>query len=156
MKRIIKMSRNGLKHMISESVRRILKENDYKNLKAQADEAIYNMNQQGYDGYGWRDVAEQMGVDTETISYEDEEILKDAIEDAMIDNFNPQVDDNFDDELNMVAESKLNRIIRNVIKEHLSPEELHDLADTPSLTDPLGYDDEYEEDEDDVIDWQTL
>lgn len=91
MKRTIRLNKTELKNLISESVRRTLKEwnNDYEgndldydSIQMQAMSLIPKMQQSGQK-VSWRSVAEQMGFRLETLNGEDMELLKDAIEDVM-------------------------------------------------------------------------
>lgn len=85
-----------LQRMISETVKRALNEwsddyegndLDYESIKMQAEDIIYKMQQQGMP-ISWRSVAENMGFRLNTLNGEDLELLKDTIEEVMVNDYN--------------------------------------------------------------------
>lgn len=132
MKRTIKLKESELKRMIAESVRRILREMDndyegndldYDSIQMQAMSVIPRMHQNGQD-VSWRSVAEEMGFRLETLNGEDMELLKDAIEETMMEDENPYYREDADFEndfknLPYVNES-INRIVNESVKRVLN------------------------------------
>lgn len=96
MKQTIKLRESELKRMIAESLKRTLNEwsddyegndLDYESIKMQAEDIIYKMQQQGMP-ISWRSVAENMGFRLNTLNGEDLELLKDTIEEVMVNDYN--------------------------------------------------------------------
>lgn len=97
MKQTIRLNKSELKHMISESVKKVLKEMnndyegndlDYETIKMEAEEAIYTLKQKG-GPISWMNVAKEMGFRLETLNDDDMELLKDTIEEVMLDDSFP-------------------------------------------------------------------
>ena len=97
MKRRIRLTEGDLHRIVKESVNNVLKElngNSYNgndlthdSIKMQAEHIITQMEQKGQPIH-WRNVAEQMGLRLDTLNGEDMELLKDTIEEAMLENSN--------------------------------------------------------------------
>ena len=128
MKQTIKLRESELKRMISESVRRILREMDndyegndldYDSIQMQAMSVIPRMHQNGQD-VSWRSVAEEMGFRLETLNGEDMELLKDAIEDTMMEDENPyyREDADFENDFKNLpyTNESINRIVNESVK----------------------------------------
>lgn len=128
MKQTIKLRESELKRMISESVKRVLREMDndyegndldYDSIQMQAMSVIPRMHQNGQD-VSWRSVAEEMGFRLETLNGEDMELLKDAIEDTMMEDENPyyREDADFENDFQNLpyANESINRIINESVK----------------------------------------
>jgi len=99
-----RLTESRLRGMIREAVQSVLRENDYEgndldyeSIKMQAEHIIPRM-RETWEGFSWRDVAEEMGFRLETLNYDDMELLKDTIEETMLDEENPywQEDEDFD------------------------------------------------------------
>ena len=95
MKKVIRLTENDIHRLVKNSTKRVLNEMgdyegndlDYDRIKSEAEDVIYNMSQNG-EPLEWRNVAQNMGFRIETLNGEDIELLKDAIEEAMLDNDN--------------------------------------------------------------------
>ena len=101
MKKIIRLTESDLRRVISKSVKRVLREADndyegndldYDSIKMQAMSIIPRMHQNG-QVVSWRAVAKEMGFRLETLNGEDMELLKDAIEETMMEDSYTGIDD---------------------------------------------------------------
>lgn len=88
------LSEGKLNSIVSKSLRKVLKEwaddyegndLDYETIKMEAEDAIFKMQEQGQI-MSWRIVAENMGFRLDTLNGEDMELLKDTIEEVMMEN----------------------------------------------------------------------
>ena len=109
---------------------------EYWSIVSQADAAVDRLEREGNVSYGWKDVAEKMGFRLETLNDADLELMKDAIEQAMLD-----ANDNYwskdaefeNDFRNMKTESMLNDIVKESVKKVLN-----EIGDTPNGQRALG------------------
>lgn len=94
-KKLIRLTESDLKSLVKESVKRIIGEwseeyegndLDYDTIKMEAEDVIYNMANSG-EKLDWRNIAQHMGFRLETLNGDDLELLKDAIEEAMMGNY---------------------------------------------------------------------
>jgi hypothetical protein len=81
--------------LVKESVKRIIggwseeyegNDLDYDTIKMEAEDVIYNMANSG-ERLDWRNIAQHMGFRLETLNGDDLELLKDAIEEAMMEDY---------------------------------------------------------------------
>lgn len=95
---------SNLNRIISKSIRKVLREQandyegndlDYETIKMEAEDAVYKMQKEG-QMLSWRSVAEYMGFRLETLNGDDLELLKDTIEEVMIDTDNPYWEEDMD------------------------------------------------------------
>ena len=124
MKKLVRLTESDLRRVISKSVKRVLREADndyegndldYDSIKMQAMSIIPRMHQNGQI-VSWRSVAKEMGFRLETLNGEDMELLKDAIEETMM-------EDAYDIGL---TESDLHRIVKESAKKVLNEELVND------------------------------
>ena len=104
---------------------------EYWSIVSQADAAVDRLEREGNVSYGWKDVAEKMGFRLETLNDADLELIKDAIEQAMLDANDDywSKDAEFENDFrNMktesrrrrrLGESELRNIVKSSIKETL-------------------------------------
>ena len=94
-KKLIRLTESDLKSLVKESVKRIIGERseeyegndlDYDTIKMEAEDVIYNMANSG-ERLDWRNIAQHMGFRLETLNGDDLELLKDAIEEAMMEDY---------------------------------------------------------------------
>ena len=94
-KKLIRLTESDLKSLVKESVKRIIGEwseeyegndLDYDTIKMEAEDVIYNMANSG-ERLDWRNIAQHMGFRLETLNGDDLELLKDAIEEAMMEDY---------------------------------------------------------------------
>ena len=94
-KKLIRLTESDLKSLVKESVKRIIGEwseeyegndLDYDTIKMEAEDVIYNMTNSG-ERLDWRNIAQHMGFRLETLNGDDLELLKDAIEEAMMEDY---------------------------------------------------------------------
>lgn len=94
-KKLIRLTESDLKSLVKESVKRIIGEwseeyegndLDYDTIKMEAEDVIYNMANSG-EKLDWRNIAQHMGFRLETLNGDDLELLKDAIEEAMMEDY---------------------------------------------------------------------
>ena len=134
----IKESKKNMKldEIISKSLKKVLKEwpsvdyqgndLDYETIKSEAEDAVYTMSQNG-EPLDWRSVAQNMGFRLDTLNGEDMELLKDAIEEVMLDNENGnwQDDATFENDFNDLRLSEnIHRIVRRSITKVLNEQRL--------------------------------
>lgn len=89
MKRTVRLTESELRKMISESVKRVLNEWEYDNdlqYERIYDEASHYIIKNQPPVQDWRGIAQAMGYQLDTIGPNDMETLKDAIEQAMMEN----------------------------------------------------------------------
>ena len=93
--KLIRLTESDLKSLVKESVKRIIGEwseeyegndLDYDTIKMEAEDVIYNMTNSG-ERLDWRNIAQHMGFRLETLNGDDLELLKDAIEEAMMEDY---------------------------------------------------------------------
>ena len=143
-----------MKRLISESVKSILKEwlptadyqgndLDYETIKMEAEDALIKMQQRNIP-ISWQSIAKEMGFQLKTLNSDDIELLKDTIEEVMLDNNNPhwKEDMEFENDFrnmpytneSVSMKNKLRKIIgesiKNVLKEsdelpYLSDKDIH-------------------------------
>lgn len=122
MKKTIRLTEGELRRIISESVKRVLREMDndysgndldYNSIILQALSIIPRMHKNGQK-VSWVSVAEEMGFRLETLNDEDMELLKDAIEDAMMEDEN---DSNNMPYANEAIKRMVSESVRRVLKE---------------------------------------
>ena len=94
-KKLIRLTESDLKSLVKESVKRIIGEwseeyegndLDYDTIKMEAEDVIYNMANSG-EKLDWRNIAQHMGFRLESLNGDDLELLKDAIEEAMMEDY---------------------------------------------------------------------
>lgn len=96
---------------------------EYWSIVSQADAAVDRLEREGNVSYGWKDVAEKMGFRLETLNDADLELMKDAIEQAMLDANDDywSKDAEFENDFrNMKSESRLNGIVKESVKKVLN------------------------------------
>lgn len=109
---------------------------EYWSIVSQADAAVDRLEREGNVSYGWKDVAEKMGFRLETLNDADLELMKDAIEQAMLDANDDywSKDAEFENDFrNMKSESRLNGIVKESVKKVLN-----EIGDTPNGQRALG------------------
>lgn len=94
-KKLIRLTESDLKSLVKESVKRIIGEwseeyegndLDYDTIKMEAEDVIYNMANSG-EKLNWRNIAQHIGFRLETLNGDDLELLKDAIEEVMMEDY---------------------------------------------------------------------
>lgn len=95
MKRTIRLTEADLRRVVRQAVNEWNEEYqgndlDYETIKMEAEGVIPRMESSG-KALSWRSVAREMGFRLGTLNGDDMELLKDAIEDAMAENFNESV-----------------------------------------------------------------
>lgn len=109
---------------------------EYWSIVSQADAAVDRLEREGNVSYGWKDVAEKMGFRLETLNDADLELMKDAIEQAMLDANDDywSKDAEFENDFrNMKSESRLNGIVKESVKKVLN-----EIGGTPNGQRTLG------------------
>lgn len=122
-KQVIKLNESQLrcmiKKMIMEGLYNDYSGNDlnYDSIKMQADSCIANMISNGEE-ISWKEVAKNMGFRLETLNYDDLELMKSAIEDAMLED--EKINENSNKMKQKLSESQLRKIIKESIKKVLN------------------------------------
>jgi hypothetical protein len=124
-KQVIKLNESQLrcmiKKMIMEGLYNDYSGNDlnYDSIKMQADSCIANMISNGEE-ISWKEVAKNMGFRLETLNYDDLELMKSAIEDAMLED--EKINENSNKMKQKLSESQLRNIIKESVKKVLKEE----------------------------------